>query len=125
MSSDTTARGQPMARDDEAREGDETTVIHGGDQAWSTVDQPAEIRDPAAGGPPAADFAGPWQPLAGTDEARHDYSSNDASGYDDPSAGEPTDRDADQESPRSADGAPDSDSGDKALGAVAPENRLS
>lgn len=49
-----------MARDDEAREGDETTVIAGGN-AWPAVDQPAEIRHPGAE-EPAAEFAVSWQP---------------------------------------------------------------
>ena len=52
-----------MARDDEAREVDETTVISGGNQAWSAVDQPAEIRDPGEERP-ADQYAGPWQPPA-------------------------------------------------------------
>lgn len=49
-----------MARDDEAREVDETTVIAGGNQAWSTVDQPAQIH-PSGDGEPAAAYAGSWQ----------------------------------------------------------------
>ena len=49
-----------MARDDEAREVDETSVIAGGNQAWSTVDQPAQIR-PSGDAEPAAEYAGSWQ----------------------------------------------------------------
>lgn len=55
-----------MARNDEAREGDETTSNTGGHQAWSSADQPAEIRNPGDGGP-AAEFAGSWQPQSEDD----------------------------------------------------------
>ena len=50
-----------MARDDEAREVDETTVTAGGNEAWSAVERPAEIRSPGDE-EPATEFAGPWQP---------------------------------------------------------------
>ncbi len=55
-----------MARDDEAREGDETTVTAGGNEAWSAVDQPVEIHGPGDQEPPAA-FAGSWQPQSEDD----------------------------------------------------------
>jgi ABC-type branched-subunit amino acid transport system ATPase component len=55
-----------MARDDEAREGDETTVIAGGNAAWSAVERPAEIRGPGDE-EPAAEFAGSWQPQSEDD----------------------------------------------------------
>jgi ABC-type branched-subunit amino acid transport system ATPase component len=50
-----------MARDDEARDGDETTANARGNEAWSAVDRPVEIHGPGDEEPPAA-FAGSWQP---------------------------------------------------------------
>src|SRR6476660_204149 len=54
-----------MTRDDDAREADDTTIIAGGQQAWSTAGQQGEGRPPLAGDPPPDEFAGPFQGPAG------------------------------------------------------------
>ena len=48
-----------MTRDDDPRENDDTTIIAGGQQAWSTAGPQGEPQPPLAGDPPPDEFAGP------------------------------------------------------------------
>jgi len=66
-----------MTRDDDPRENDDTTIIAGGQQAWSTAGPQGAEQPPLAGNPPPDEFAGPPQGQAGGADQPGEQNPND------------------------------------------------